>query len=208
MKGLFIALEGSDGSGKSTILNTLKKYFRRESWDVVYTREPGGTPIGEKIRDILLDRGNVAMDPHCEALLYAASRAQHVHEKIIPNLEAGRIVVTDRYILSSLAYQGWARKLGISEVYDLSRFACGGVEADLTIFLDVDPITVLKRKARHQKPDRLEKAGNDFHRMVYEGYGKALPFQKRVVRIDASKPANLVAEEAWAAIKKAWEEKQ
>ena len=128
MKGLFIALEGSDGSGKSTILNTLKKYFRRESWDVVYTREPGGTPIGEKIRDILLDRGNVAMDPHCEALLYAASRAQHVHEKIIPNLEAGRIVVTDRYILSSLAYQGWARKLGISEVYDLSRFACGGVK--------------------------------------------------------------------------------
>lgn len=202
MRGLFIALEGSDGSGKTTVLNGIRNHFDKAGIEVLYTREPGGPPIAEKIRALLLDPMNGEMTAMTEALLYAASRAQHVQEVVLPALEKGAIVLTDRFVLSSLAYQGAARGLGLPAVAEINRYATGGLMPDLTLFLDVDPVTVLRRKAETAKKDRLEEAGDAFFQKVYNGYQQAIPMMPHVVRIDASKPAEAVIEATWQAIEK------
>lgn len=186
-KGLFIALEGPDGSGKSTIASKLKDYIEDLGLKVVLTREPGGTPIGEQIRSIILDNNNTKMSDMTEALLYAASRAQHVNEKIKPLLDKGYIVISDRYVFSSLAYQGYARGLGIEEVMEINKFAMGGVYPDKVLFFDISPEEALARKFIDREADRLENAGEDFHKTTYEGYMKAIEmYNENVALIDAN----------------------
>lgn len=188
MKGLFITLEGPDGSGKSTALKLIGNYLETKGIEFTVTREPGGTEIGEEIRHIILDEKNNNMSIETEALLYAAARGQHVHEKILPALERGEIVVCDRFLLSSLAYQGVGRGLGIEEVKAINDFAIRGVEPDLVLFFHVDPELTLERKTGELGGDRLEKAGADFHKTVYEGYMKLLNmYPKNIKVIDASK---------------------
>jgi dTMP kinase len=186
--GIFITLEGPDGSGKSTIMTLLSNYLKERNIDFITTREPGGTKIGEDIRRIILDKKNSRMYPETEALLYAASRGQHIHEKILPALKEGKIVLCERYLFSSLAYQGIARGLGIKEVKMVNDFAIKGIYPDLTLFFDVDPTKVLKRKTKKSGGDRLESEGENFHRKVYEGYLKLIKmYPENVQIIDAKK---------------------
>lgn len=188
MKGLFIALEGPDGSGKSTITKLLDNYLRNKGIDFISTREPGGTLISEKIRGIILDNNNINMSVETEALLYAAARGQHVHEKIKPALEEGTLVLCDRFVLSSLAYQGKGRGIGIKEVKAINDFAIKGVYPDLILFFHVDPELTLKRKTKNLGGDRLEQEGKDFHRKVYRGYMEILDmYPKNIKIIDARK---------------------
>lgn len=188
MRGKFITLEGPDGSGKSTILKLIENYLMDKGIDYITTREPGGTEIGEKIRKIILDKKNINMGRETEALLYAAARAQHVHEKIIPALKEGKIVICDRFVLSSLAYQGVGRSLGIERVKDINDFAIRGIYPDLILFFHVDPEITLKRKTEKKGADRLEREGREFHRKVYEGYMKLLEaYPTNIKLIDASK---------------------
>lgn len=188
MKGIFIALEGPDGSGKSTIMGKITDYFKDKDIEFIGTREPGGTEIGEKIRETILDEANKAMVAETEALLYAASRGQHIHEKILPALNQGKVVICERFILSSLSYQGVGRNLGIEEVKNINDFAIRGVRPDLTLFFDVDPELTLKRKTKNQGGDRLEKEGIDFHKLVYNGYMDLMEmYPENVKIIDASK---------------------
>ena len=182
-KGLFITLEGPDGSGKSTIAKLLKKYIEDLGYKCVLTREPGGTDISEKIRNLLLDNDNVEMTDKTEALLYAAARAQHTEEKIKPLLNQGVIVISDRYVLSSLAYQGHSRGLGIDEVMNINKFAMGKVYPDCTLFFDVDPEIALSRKFINREGDRLENEGRDFHKKTYEGYKKAIETYWENIRV-------------------------
>lgn len=185
MKGLFITIEGNDGSGKSTVISALKKEIEKLNIDVVYSREPGGSYVAEKIREVILDNDNAAMDDKTEALLYAASRRQHLIETVYPAINAGKVVICDRFIDSSLAYQGEARGLGINEVYQMNQFATEGFLPDLTIYLLVDPEVGIKRKANQKELDRLEHEKIDFHQKVYRGYLKlAETFKDRVVIID------------------------
>jgi len=170
LKGLFITLEGPDGSGKSTIIKLIGDYLSDKGIDFIMTREPGGTSIGEDIRHIVLDNENTQMGRETEALLYAASRAQHVYEKINPALEAGKVVICERFVLSSLAYQGVGRNLGIESVKKINDFALGGLYPDLILFFHIDPEITLKRKTNGSGGDRLEKEGTDFHNRVYNGY--------------------------------------
>ncbi len=188
MQGYFITLEGPDGSGKSTIMKLLGEYFQQKGIDFIMTREPGGTPIGEEIRNIILDYMNTDMSPETEALLYAASRGQHVHEKIIPALREGKVVLCDRFILSSLAYQGVGRGLGIEEVKRINDFALRGIYPDLILFFHVDPEVSLSRKTEKFGGDRLEREGSEFHSRVYDGYMELLEiYPEKIERIDATK---------------------
>lgn len=189
MKGYFLALEGPDGSGKSTIAKLIKKELEEKyKLEIILTREPGGTAIGEDIRAILLSTANMEMGNRTEVLLYAASRAQHVEEKIFPLVAAGKFVISDRYIFSSLAYQGFSRNLGIDEVMDINIFATNGFYPDRIIFFDLDPNLGLERKFAQKEGDRLEIAGDDFHKNVYQGYKKAIKkYPDKVKTIDASK---------------------
>lgn len=185
--GLFIALEGPDGSGKSTIAKKLKEHLENKGHKVYLTREPGGTDIGEDIRSILLDNENTEMAGRTEALLYAAARAQHVDEVINPLLTENYIVISDRYIYSSLAYQGHSRSLGIQNVMDVNNFGMNNRMADKTLFFEIDPKVALSRKFIGREADRLENEGNSFHMKTYEGYEKALyMYDEDVSRIDAN----------------------
>ncbi len=196
MSGLFITLEGPDGSGKSTISRMLVSYLREKDFKVTLTREPGGTDISEDIRHIILDNNNTEMKSTTEALLYAASRAQHVGEKIIPAMKADRVVVCDRFVLSSLVYQGKARGLGVDNIKRLNEFATTGLEPDLILFFDIDPEVALKRKTRRSKGDRLEREAIDFHRDVYKGYKSLLNmYGDRVAMIDAENSKKNVFEQ-------------
>lgn len=199
---MFITFEGPDGSGKSTILN--KVYNRLEDeFNIVKTREPGGTRISEKLRDIILNKENTELTYRTEALLYAAARAQHVEEFIKPNLEEGNIVLSDRYVLSSLAYQGVGRELGIKEVEAINSFATDSLEPDLILFFKVDPITTLKRKNILQTADRLELEAEEFHSKVYNGYMEILNQHKEnsnFVEIDATKGIDEVFNDCITAI--------
>ncbi len=186
MRGLFITLEGGDGAGKSTQIRNIERFFDEKGLVVVHTREPGGTPISEKLRDILLDSRNKEMAAVTEMLIYAASRAQNVREFIIPALERGEIVICDRFVDSSIAYQAYGRELG-DMVSIVNKYATGGLEPDMTFWLDIDPAAGRARAARAGDLDRLEQEQMDFHYRVHEGYRKiAEDHPQRVRRIDAS----------------------
>lgn len=172
MKGKFITVEGTDGSGKSTQLKLLMDYLGTKKCDVVFTREPGGTEISEKIRDVILDINNKEMTDMTEALLYAAARAQHVQQKIIPAINEGKVVICDRFVDSSIAYQGAARGLGTDNIMQINRFALNGIMPDLTLFFDLPPEKGILRKKNEKELDRLESEKLDFHVNVYEGYKK------------------------------------
>lgn len=188
MKGKFITLEGPDGSGKSTMINLIGQYLKEKNIPHILTREPGGTKIGEKIRNIIIDIGNKNMAPETEALLFASARSQHVHEKIIPAMEEGKVVVCDRFLLSSLAYQGVGRNLGIENVKAINDFGLRGMIPDLILFFHVDPELTLRRKTK-EGGDRLEEEGYLFHKDVYNGYLSLLEvYPDNIVMIDASKP--------------------
>ncbi len=183
--GTFITFEGPDGAGKTTIIRLVAKQLK----NVLLTREPGGIEIAEQIRRVILDRDNTAMDPRTEALLYAAARRQHLIERVKPALDEGRIVLCDRFVDSSLAYQGYARNLGIDEVYMINQFAIEQMMPELTIYFDIEPELGLKRinKNKGREINRLDLEDLEFHRRVREGYHILLErFPNRMVKIDAS----------------------
>jgi dTMP kinase len=187
-KGLFISLEGGEGAGKSTAMTWLLDYFNHNKMDVVTTREPGGIQIAEQIRSILLNKNNIKMDGRTEALLYAAARRQHMVEKIIPALSSGKTVIFDRFIDSSLAYQGHARGLGIDEVFQINQFAVNEYMPHLTILMDIDPAIGLARIEADQNREinRLDMETIAFHQQVREGYQILLrKFPERMVIINA-----------------------
>ncbi|HHU24147.1 MAG: dTMP kinase [Bacilli bacterium] len=196
MNGLFITIEGNDGSGKTTIINGIKKMLSEKGIDYIQTREPGGSEIAEKIRQVILDKNNDKMDSRTEALLYAASRRQHIVEVVLPALNAGKLVLCDRFVDSSLAYQGYARGIGIEEVYKMNQFATEGLLPDLTIYLNVSPQVGIKRKSAQKELDRLEQEGISFHEKVFQGYQKVVEmFPKRIVAIDGERDAQAVIDD-------------
>lgn len=196
-KGLFITFEGNDGSGKTTISQMAYERLKEEGHPVMYTREPGGIDIAEQIRRVILDPANTAMDAKTEALLYAASRRQHLVEKVLPALEEGKIVLCDRFVDSSLVYQGIARGLGVDEVYKINEFAIEGHLPDATVFLAVDLETGLSRITSRGDKDRLDNEDEAFHKMVAEGYDLILhKFQDRMHVIDANQGLQEVLEAA------------
>ena len=200
----FITFEGGEGCGKSTVLKAIKERLESEGVSVVLTREPGGTPIAEQIRNVILDKGNTAMDRRTEALLYAASRRQHLVEKIWPALQEGKTVLCDRYLDSSLAYQGGARGLGIDEVLSINLFATEGTYPDLTLLFDLEPEQGLARIAANQNREvnRLDLEKLDFHHQVRNNFlALAKRYPDRYVIIDASQPLADVIEDAYKAIK-------
>jgi dTMP kinase len=187
--GMLVVFEGGDGAGKSTQIRLLRAAIEREGRDAVVTREPGGTAIGEGIREVLLSRASDEMADRTEALLYSAARAQHVDEVIAPALEKGAVVLCDRFIDSSIVYQGIARGLGDDQVAELNRWATGGLVPELTVLLDVDPIEGLRRATHGREADRLEAAGADFHRRVREAYRRRAEAEPgRYLVLDATRP--------------------
>lgn len=193
-KGLFITVEGTDGTGKTTQLELMKEYLISKGKDVLFTREPGGTPISEKIRAIILDKKNKEMDDMTETLLYAASRAQHIAQIIKPALEHGKIVVCDRFVDSSIAYQGHGRGLGES-VSLINSYAIGEWIPDFTFLLKMDPSGGRQRIDQESK-DRLEVEDTEFYNRVYEGYlTLEKKFPERIIGIDGSRPIEVVWED-------------
>ncbi|CAG7656261.1 dTMP kinase [Paenibacillus allorhizosphaerae] len=196
--GLFITVEGGEGAGKTSAIRVIIEQVTKNGYEAVSTREPGGIPIAEQIRSVILDKSNTAMDGRTEALLYAAARRQHLAEKVIPALQAGKVVVCDRFIDSSLAYQGYARGLGMNEVWAVNRFAIGDWMPDLTIYMDVRPETGLARIRADQSREvnRLDLESLDFHEKVREGYAKVIAmFPERVIRVDAEQRLETVLEQ-------------
>lgn len=196
-KGWFITFEGPDGSGKTTISTNVYQKLLTSGLDVIYTREPGGIDIAEQIRGIILDPKNTAMDVKTEALLYAASRRQHLVEKVLPAIQAGKIVICDRFVDSSLAYQGVGRGIGIEEVLSINEFAIEGYYPDVTLFLDIDPIEGLKRISNRHYRDRLDREAEDFHLKVALGYQEVLKrYRHRMQVLDANRPVEEIVNEA------------
>lgn len=186
MKGLFISIEGADACGKSTQITKIYEYLS-EKYEVVMTREPGGTPISEKIRNIVLDNNNTEMKAETEALLYAAARAQHYLEKIKPAIEAGKIVLCDRFIHSSLVYQGIGRNLGIEEVKAINDFGIHQSMPDIVLYFDVDYAIAQERMESRGGKDRLDQEPEAFHRKIFDGYKEVLnKYSDHVLLIDAN----------------------
>jgi dTMP kinase len=201
---MFITLEGPEGSGKTSVMKEVIRRLLSEGYPIQETREPGGTPIAEQIRDVILDRKNIKLDPRAEALLYAASRRQNLVEKIWPSLAKGDIVICDRYIDSSLAYQGGARGIGIEEVLSINLFATEGSLPQLTLLFDIEPEVGLKRIAKNtdREINRLDLERLDFHRSVRTTYlDLAKKFPERIVVIDASQPLESVIETTYNIVK-------
>ena len=195
---MFVTFEGLDGSGKTTQAERLAARLATEGIEVVSTREPGGTELGEKVRDLVLHGGHVS--PWAEALLYAAARAQHVEEVIRPALGQGASVVCDRYIDSSVAYQGVGRELGLDRVLELNLAAVGGLLPDRTFLLALDVAEISGRLDREH--DRLERESDEFHARAAKGYGElAERFPERIVVLDATRPADELAEEVYGALR-------
>ena len=195
-RGKFITFEGCDGCGKSTQLKLLSDYLAKENVPHIFTREPGGGKISEAIREILLNGKNAEMTDDCEALLYAAARMQHLADRVEPALAEGKLVVCDRYVDSSLAYQAYARGLGVDFISQINAQALKKYRPDVTIFIDLTPEAAFKRKHGADENDRLEQAGMAFHERVYAGY-KAIAEQDpdRVATVDGNKtPQEIFAE--------------
>lgn len=200
---MFITLEGPEGSGKTTAVEAAVKALLEKGYEIVRTREPGGTPIAEQIRNIILDKANTNMDPRTEALLYAASRRQHLVEKVWPALKEGKIVICDRYLDSSLAYQGGARGLGVDEVLNVNLFATENTWPDLTLLFDIKPEVGLARIASNasREVNRLDLEKLDFHNKVRDTFlALAKKYPDRYVIIDASKSRDEVAKATLEAI--------
>lgn len=197
LDGKFISFEGPEGSGKTSVIMAVEQYLTNKGYDILTTREPGGIKIAEDIRNIILNKENIAMDMHAEALLFAASRSQHFHQKIVPALQEGKIIICDRFIDSSLAYQGYARGLGIDEVYAINQFGIGNTLPMLTIFIDVPPKVGLERVfSKRDKVDRLDLETLAFHERVYEGYMLlADKFPHRIKKVDGTSSIEQVTEE-------------
>lgn len=193
-RGLFITFEGPDGSGKTTQIERLKTFIQSRGYDAILTREPGGTAIGEKLREIVLDKHNMEMDYMTEALIYAAARAQHVAQVIKPALEEGRTVICDRFMDSSIVYQGYGRKLGDC-VRIINEYAVRGCFPDITFLLKVDPeIGKLRIKADDQ--DRLELEKLDYHRAVFKAYEELeKKYPERIIGIDAGRSIDEISRE-------------
>lgn len=194
MKGLFITFEGGEGSGKTTLIEGLVEYLESKNLKVIKTREPGGIKISEDIRNVILDVNNTKMDQITEALLYAASRRQHLVEKVIPYLNEGYVVICDRFLDSSLAYQGHARGIGIEKVYNINLSATDGILPDLTIFIDVRPEIGLNRiSSNNREQNRLDLEKISFHEKVYEGYKLVQEmFKDRVVSVNGEQSRELL----------------
>jgi len=198
MKGKFITFEGTEGSGKTSVIKEVKKHYELQGYAVMVTREPGGISIAEKIRDILLNKENTEMDPRTEALLFAAARRQHLIEKIKPALNKGMIVLCDRFVDSSLVYQGYARNIGIDKVYDINYFAIEDALPDLTIFVDVRPEVGLKRvfQTPNREVNRLDLENMDFHKLIYRGYLELAKKYDRIKKVNGEQNIEDVAKEA------------
>ena len=207
---LFVTIEGVEGCGKTTIGKLIVEKLINDGYEVIYTREPGGIEIAEQIRKVILDVNNTNMDPRTEALLYAASRRQHLIEKIVPAIKNNKIIICDRFVDSSLAYQGHARGLGIDNVYEINKFAIDTLMPDLTLLFDLDPKLGLERISANKlrEVNRLDLEQLDFHTLVREGF---LIIQdrepNRVKKVDASKTVEEVFNDAYALIKTALKEK-
>ena len=199
----FITFEGPEGAGKTSVIQAIQQKLNEHD-NIIFTREPGGIEIAEKIREIILNPAHTAMHERTEALLYAAARAQHFYEKVEPALKEGKIVLCDRFIDSSLAYQGHARGLGMDDVLSINQFAIGTRLPDLTIFFDVTPEVGLARinANRQDEINRLDKENKAFHDTVYEGYQKVIAkHQDRFKIVDASKPLDEVIDEVWTILR-------
>ena len=193
MRGIFISMEGPDGSGKSTQIELLKKYFSEKGYGIIITREPGGTKISEAIREIILNKDYTEMSYMTEALLYASARAQLVSEVIKPALEAGKAVISDRFVDSSAVYQGMARGLGVENVYKINEFALQGIMPELTIHLDLPAEVGISRKNDQKELDRMELEAIDFHERVAEGYRKLAALSpERIYTIDATQTIEVI----------------
>lgn len=200
MEGLFVTFEGGEGAGKTTVIEQLAERLEADGHDVLITREPGGIRIAEQIRKVILHPDHTEMDERTEALLYAAARRQHLVEKIIPALRLGKVVLCDRFIDSSLAYQGYARGIGIDEVLAINEFALSGQMPHVTLFLDVTPEIGLQRiyENENREKNRLDLEAIHFHQKVYEGYHHVLTmFPERIKRIDATKPIRAVLDDTY-----------
>ena len=203
MKGKFITFEGCDGCGKSTQLKLLSEYLSKKGIPHVFTREPGGGKISEASREILLNGKNAEMTDECEALLYAAARVQHLHDKVSPALAEGKLVICDRYVDSSLAYQAYARGLGEDFIRKINAYALENYLPDATVFIDLTPADAFKRKHGADENDRLEQAGMAFHERVYAGFDKLASTEtERFIRIDGKQ----TPDEIFAQVIKALEE--
>lgn len=200
MNGQFIVFEGIEGGGKSSQIETAQQWLLQgglgKTVEVVKTREPGGTELGQKLRSLLLDHHQFDLDNNSELLLYAADRAQHVNQFLKPHLEQGKIILCDRFIDSTTAYQGYGRGLDLNLIQQLNQIACCGLESDLTLWLDVAVETGLSRVQKRGKRDRVEQADLAFHQRVREGYmALAQQFPQRIVRIDANESAEQVQQQ-------------
>ncbi len=198
VQGKFITFEGGEGSGKTSAIKAILPHLEERGYKFILTREPGGTPIAEEIRNVILSMKSEGMDGRTEALLYAASRREHLQKKVIPNLNNGVNVLCDRYIDSSLAYQGHARGLGIDDILKINMFATENEWPDLTIFFDIEPEEGLARIAKNENREvnRLDIEKIEFHKSVREGYLELLKrYPNRIKRIDASQPREVVAAE-------------
>lgn len=207
MKGLVIALEGQDGTGKSTVINAITGYFDEMGLDYINAREPGSTDIGEKIRDILADKANKDMDYHTEALLFAASRSELYDKVIKPNVRKGTSVILDRFLLSSLAYQGIVRGLGVDEVMKINDFFLEGFRPDLTILMDLDAKKSYERLKKLGELDRIESLGENFQEKVHLAYLKLYEENHmKLIKLDGTKDKESLAHEALDEVKKLMKE--
>ncbi|RUL49171.1 MULTISPECIES: dTMP kinase [Lysinibacillus] len=198
---LFITFEGPEGAGKTTVLNIIIERLKQQNVDVLGTREPGGIEIAEKIREVILNPAHTAMDERTEALLYAAARSQHFFEKVEPALNMGKLVLCDRFIDSSLAYQGYARGIGIDEVLAINEFAIGKRMPDKTFYFDLEPAVGLARIHAHNEREvnRLDNESLLFHEHVRKGYYEVIKrYPDRIQIINADQPMEKVVEDAWA----------
>ena len=204
-QGRFIAIEGPDGSGKTSVIQALRRKLEQDGLEVVTTREPGGSPIAEQIRQVILDVDNHAMDVRTEALLYAASRRQHLVETILPNVQAGKLVISDRFVMSSLAYQGMARGIGLDPVWAINQFAIDGQMPDLTLLVDVPAEVGLERiqAAKGQRQyDRLDRESLAFHQRVRQTYLDLAQDWANLEILDGQKSIEAVSQECYDILQK------